>query len=119
MRLLIDSHSSVPPYEQIRLGVIRLIDTGALRPEDRLPTVRELAAQLGIANNTAAKAYRELEMSGVIETRGRSGTFVAGLPTEQRAAAIDVTREYVARMSASGVGGAEMLALLKHELERH
>lgn len=119
MRLLIDALSSVPPYEQIRLGVIRLIDAGALRPEDRLPTVRELAAQLGLANNTVAKAYRELEMSGVIETRGRKGTFVAGVPSDRRAEAITQTREYVARLSALGVGGAEMLALLKHELERH
>jgi DNA-binding transcriptional regulator YhcF (GntR family) len=118
MRLVIDPHSAVAPFEQVRLGVIRLIDTGALRPEDRLPTVRDLAAQLGLANNTVAKAYRELEMSGVTVTRGRNGTFVAAPGHEARSEAIDYTRDYVVGMSALGVGSAEMLALLKHELER-
>ena len=118
MRLVIDPQSSIAPFEQVRLGVIRLIDTGALRPEDRLPTVRELAAQLGLANNTIAKAYRELEMSGVTVTRGRNGTFVASPGQHDRAEAIARTRDHVAAMSALGVGHAEMLALLKHELER-
>lgn len=118
MRLVIDPQSSVAPYEQVRLGIIRLIDTGALHPADRLPTVRDLAAQLGLANNTIAKAYRELEMSGVTVTRGRNGTFVASPGQDDRAEAITRTRDHVAAMTALGVGSAEMLALLKHELER-
>jgi len=118
VQLVIDPHSAVPPYEQVRLGVIRLIDTGYLSPEDRLPTVRDLAAQLGLANNTVAKAYRELEMSGVISTRGRSGTFVASNPSGVRETALLKTREHVSAMTAIGIGAAEMLALLKHELER-
>ena len=118
MRIAIDPHSSVPPFEQVRLGIIRLIDTGHLRPADRLPTVRDLAHELGLANNTVAKAYRELEMSHVIETRGRNGTFVAGAPQSERREAVNLTRNHIAAMTALGIADAEMLALLKHELER-
>jgi len=118
VQLIIDPHSSVPPYEQVRLGVIRHIDTGYLNPEDRLPTVRELAKQLGLANNTVAKAYRELEMSGVISTRGRSGTFVASRASAKREDALLLTRQHISNMTNLGIGTAEMIALLKHELER-
>ena len=50
---------------------------GRLPPGTRLPTVRELAGQLGLAVNTVARAYRELETAGIVETRGRFGTSVA------------------------------------------
>ena len=69
----LDSTSSTPPYEQIRTQVADQVDSGALQPGDRLPTVRRLAEDLGVATNTVARAYRELEQSGVIETRGRAG----------------------------------------------
>ncbi len=117
MDLVVDPHSSIPPYEQVRLGVIGLIDAGSLAAEDRLPTVRELAAELGLANNTVAKAYRELEMSGVTETRGRNGTFVAARLTGPRRQAITLTKNHVAKLEALGIRGPEMLALLKHEIE--
>lgn len=74
---IIDTESPVPPYEQLRRGIAAQIDTGELEPDTRLPTVRELASQMGVANNTAAKAYRELEAGGYIRTEGRRGTFVA------------------------------------------
>src|ERR1700759_2849198 len=80
----IDHSSSVPPYEQLRAQIGGAIDEGHLHPEDRLPTVRELAADLRLPVNTVARAYRELEGSGRVATRGRNGTFVAGAPSASR-----------------------------------
>lgn len=58
----------------------RAIDDGTFSAGDRVPTVRALAAKHGIAPNTVAKAYRELEGRGYLDARGRSGTFVAASP---------------------------------------
>ena len=74
---MISSSSAVPPFEQLRAQVLDAVTAGELAPGTRLPTVRRLAEQLGIAAGTVARAYRELEASGVIETRGRNGTFVS------------------------------------------
>ena len=64
-------------FDQLRMGVINAIRTGKLDPGARLPTVRELAGELGLAVNTVARAYRELETAGIVETHRRLGTFVA------------------------------------------
>lgn len=74
--LEIDLTSSVPPYEQIRLQVLAHIAAGHLRVGDRLPTIRALAADLGVATGTVARAFRELEQAGVVTTRRRTGTVV-------------------------------------------
>jgi DNA-binding transcriptional regulator YhcF (GntR family) len=72
-----DPHAGKPLFDQLRGQIIDGIRTGRLKPGTRLPTVRELAGQLGMAVNTVARAYRELESAGILETRGRFGTFVA------------------------------------------
>lgn len=69
--------SAAPPYEQVRAQISEQARSGALPVGYRLPTVRGLAESLGLAANTVAKAYRALEADGVIETRGRHGTYVA------------------------------------------
>jgi DNA-binding transcriptional regulator YhcF (GntR family) len=69
-----------PPYEQVREGLRRLVERGTLLPGDRVPTVRGLAADLGLAPNTIARAYRDLEHDGWLIGRGRAGTFVADEP---------------------------------------
>ncbi len=66
-----------PLFDQLRSQVIDGVRDGRLPPGTRLPTVRELAGELGLAVNTVARAYRELETAGLVETRGRFGTFVA------------------------------------------
>ena len=73
----VDRDSDIPPFEQIRAGIVLAIDAGELAPGDRLPTVRGLAEEIGVAANTVAKAYRELELDGIVETHGRRGTRVA------------------------------------------
>jgi DNA-binding transcriptional regulator YhcF (GntR family) len=72
-----DPLASKPLFDQLRSQILDGIRGGRLPPGTRLPTVRELAGQLGMAVNTVARAYRELESAGVLETRGRFGTFVA------------------------------------------
>lgn len=85
MRLLsVDPDSAVAPYEQVRTQVAAMVANGALTRGQKLPTVRQLAADLGLAANTVARAYRELEADAIITTRGRRGTFV-------RSSALDTT----------------------------
>jgi DNA-binding transcriptional regulator YhcF (GntR family) len=77
MVLDIDVSSAVPPYEQIRSQISDAVALGLLERGGRLPTIRQLAADLGLAPGTIARAYRELESAGLIVSRGRHGTFVA------------------------------------------
>ncbi|MBQ0035773.1 MAG: GntR family transcriptional regulator [Firmicutes bacterium] len=64
-------------YEQIRDQIIRFIDNGILKPNDKLPSCRNLAADLGINPNTVNKAYSELEKNGYIYTVNKKGVFVS------------------------------------------
>jgi len=77
VELRIDAASAVPIYAQVVEQVRTLVALRAIRPGDRLPSVRELATSLRINRNTAAKAYQLLESMGVLETRAGQGTFVA------------------------------------------
>lgn len=72
----IDPRSSTPIYEQIELGIKELILKGALKPNEKLPSVREMSGLLTINPNTISKAYGELEREGIIETLRGRGTFV-------------------------------------------
>ena len=105
----IDPGSAVPPFEQLREALISRIAEGSLAPGTKLPPVRALAAELGLAANTVARSYKELEAAGFVQTQGRNGTIVA--PTlgdaERHQKALQLTREYVAAMSAIGVPRAE------------
>ena len=78
MNLSVDDSSGVPPFEQVREGIRAQVDSGVLPPGHRLPPVRALATSLDLAANTVARAYKELEVLGVVETRGSAGTFVTG-----------------------------------------
>ena len=75
-RFVIDETSATPPFEQVRAELAARISNGALVVGTRLPPVRKLAHDLGLAVNTVARAYRELEAAGLVETRGRGGTIV-------------------------------------------
>jgi DNA-binding transcriptional regulator YhcF (GntR family) len=70
----------IPPYEQLRRQLAYLISSGALEPGQRLPPLRQLAGDLGLAVGTVARTYRELEASGLISTRRGGGTRVADTP---------------------------------------
>ncbi|WP_308470619.1 GntR family transcriptional regulator [Arthrobacter sp. N199823] len=112
MMLSVDPRSAVPPFEQIRVQVLSLIHSGALKPETRLPTVRKLAADLGLAPNTVARAYRELELNGAIETRGRHGTFVSAHDDPVHRQAQKAAEDYAHQIRALGLGYQDAHALL-------
>jgi DNA-binding transcriptional regulator YhcF (GntR family) len=107
----LDSASATPPYEQIRAQVAAQVDSGTLQPGDRLPTVRRLAEELGLATNTVARAYRELEQAGAIETRGRGGSFVTGDQVTRKAKEAAVA--YLAETKALGLSADDALALVR------
>lgn len=76
MIIRVDAAAATPPYAQIQAQVATMVRSGVLAPGTRLPTIRHLANDLGIAANTVARAYRELEHEGLVATRGRHGTVV-------------------------------------------
>lgn len=106
-----------PPYEQVRRQFADQIRSGRLVVGTRLPTVRQLAADLGLAVNTVARAYRELEEAGLVETRGRAGTVVASSGDAVRAEAAAAASEYAAAMARLGVPTAEAVRLARAALE--
>ncbi|HEY7263195.1 MAG TPA: GntR family transcriptional regulator [Trebonia sp.] len=115
--LVLDPQSSTPPYEQVRSQIAAAIESGRLRTATRLPTVRGLAGDLGIAVNTVARAYRELELAGLVETRGRHGTFVAGPLSQTRRLAVEAAHGFLQRMRELGFDHAEAIAVVRHEAE--
>ncbi len=94
--ITVDLRAPTPPYEQIRSQISSLIASGTLAPGSRLPTVRSLAADLGIAAGTVARAYKELEAAGLVHSRRRGGTLVTGPAAAGDAAARPVPDEVAA-----------------------
>lgn len=112
----IDADSPVPPYEQLRGQLARQIAERVLPVGARLPTVRQFAADLGLAVNTVARAYQELEKAGLIETRGRAGTFVAAAGEQSRERAVLAARQYADLVTSLGLGPDEALAIVRAAL---
>lgn len=77
MMLHVDPSSAAPAYEQLRDQVLRLAVGGRFHPGERLPTIRQLAADLALAKGTVERAYELLERDGVIARRGSAGSFIA------------------------------------------
>ena len=75
--LRIKYNSPVPIYEQLITEIERMVSTQELTPGDELPSIRTLARQLEISNNTVARAYMELERKGMVTSNGRKGTFIS------------------------------------------
>lgn len=110
MLLTLDFRSGVPIYVQIIDQIKHLVATGALQPDDQLPTVRQLATELRVNFNTIARAYRLLDEEGLISTQRGRGTYIVGPASEEnshrlRGEALDwLTRKYLnqaARLSCS------------------
>ncbi|MEL4504807.1 GntR family transcriptional regulator [Luteococcus sp. H138] len=105
-----------PPYEQLRAQIATAIATGQLATGTRLPSVRQLARDLGVAAGTVARAYKELEQAGLVATGRGAGTRVTGsasAPTPDPLPAL--ARDFVARARALGVDDATIrLAVEEH-----
>ncbi|PYF99196.1 transcriptional regulator, GntR family [Georgenia satyanarayanai] len=121
MTLRLDAASPEPPFAQLRAQLTAQIGDGTLRPGDRLPTVRALADELGIAPNTVARAYRELEDDGLLVGRGRAGTFVTDPETsrgssDDHAAAERAAAAYAEAVHALGLDPREALTVVRRAL---
>lgn len=116
----VDLTSPVPPYEQLRAQVAGLVASGDLAPNCRLPTVRQLAADLGLAAGTVARAYRELMEQGVLIGKGRHGTYVRGREPDRAAQrALAVAAERVAQIAAEfGLGQDSAVAAVRQACAR-
>jgi DNA-binding transcriptional regulator YhcF (GntR family) len=101
-RITVDPDSGVAPWRQVRDQLLHLIRIGALPVGARLPTIRQLAGDLGLAAGTVAKVYRELEGDGVLHTARRQGTVVAGVPASPGNELARAAAEYAARAAALG-----------------
>ena len=102
-----DSHSGVPVFRQIMDQVQAGIAAGALNCGDQLPTVRQVAVDLAINPNTVLRAYREMEIRGIVNTQQGTGTFIASRKIEQSKAERErvlaqLTSEFVSRAGAGG-----------------
>jgi len=114
----LDPHSGVPVYRQIIDQVIGGTATGALAGGDQLPTVRQLAVDLSINPNTVIRAYRELEIRGVLETQQGTGTFVSHQKVqrddaERQRRLNQLVGEFVARAGSAGFTVEEVLEQLQ------
>lgn len=121
LHLSIDPEAATAPFEQVRTQIATAVAEGRLEAGTRLPTVRQLATDLGLAANTVARAYRELEADSVIATHGRGGTFVRSEvvdePTTHPSAA-DAARvaatDYVHSVRRLGLSAPEALRLIEN-----
>lgn len=119
MILRVEPESPLPPYEQIRSQIATMASSGVLKEGSRLPSIRQLASDLGLAGGTVARAYRELERDGVIVTRGRHGTF---LDKANRRASIDrelesAAQTFVVRASQLGADVSRGIASVQRAFD--
>jgi|SRR5579884_851127 len=119
----LDLHSGVPVYRQLIDQVRAGMASGTLSVGDQLPTVRQLAVDLAINPNTVLRAYRELELAGLLETQQGTGTFV----TEKKVTRDEAERErlmdqlvndFLARIGAAGFTVEELVFRLREISER-
>jgi DNA-binding transcriptional regulator YhcF (GntR family) len=116
MDITIDHDAATPPYEQVRLRIAELAANGTLAAGTKLPPVRALAAELGLAANTVARAYRELELAGLVETRGRLGTVITSRAAGTSRQAQQAAAAYAEKTRALGVPPETALALARAAL---
>lgn len=118
MLVKIDPDSDVPVFEQIRAQIARKITREELAAGAKLPTIRQLASDLGLAVNTVAHAYRELDQAGLVRTRPRHGTTVAeGTGTPVRERLRRGARNYAALAKELGIGRSEAAKVVKDVLD--
>jgi GntR family transcriptional regulator len=119
----VNPSSGVPIYVQVETQIKNAIAAGALKSGQPLPSVRKLAAELGINPNTAARAYQELEREGTITTVPGGGTFVAGgqprfLKSERIRRLHPYARQIAVEGTQLGLNETEILDLVQEELAK-
>ena len=118
--LTLDPDDPTPPYEQLRRQLADLITAGRLGPGDRLPPLRQLAGDLGVAVGTVARTYRELEQEGLLTSRRGGGTRVAETgraPTRDRRLLLGgMAADFVTRARGLGFTDEEIVSALGRQL---
>ena len=114
----LDGHSGVPVYRQLIDQVQGAIASGTLRPGDQLPTVRLVAVELAINPNTVLRAYREMEIRGIVDTQQGTGTFIADRQTEppkeeRQRQLTQLVSEFMSRAGAAGLTVTELIDALE------
>jgi GntR family transcriptional regulator len=122
-RFAIDLHSGVPVYRQLIDQARSGVASGSLTAGDQLPTVRQLAVDLSINPNTVMRAYRELELGGLLETQQGTGTFIANKKLEKNSAERErelsqMVGEIAARAGAAGFTLESVIERLREMLPR-
>jgi DNA-binding transcriptional regulator YhcF (GntR family) len=105
------------PYERLRSRLLDEMRSGERPAGSRLPTVRGLASDLGLAPGTVARAYKELEAEGAIETRGRGGTFVAWSPDAGERRVQELAAQLAAVAREHGVPAARLRGIIEAALD--
>jgi GntR family transcriptional regulator len=114
----LDPASPVPPYAQLQEQVATMIRSGVLAPDTRLPAIRHLAADLGVATGTVARAYRELEAAGLVATRGRHGTVVQPPAAPAEADVAEAAEAFALEAAHRGVDLDAALAAVRAAFHR-
>ncbi len=118
----VDTASAVPAFEQVRAQIAGMIASGVLVPGHRLPPIRQLAADLGLAPGTVARVYRELESAGLVSSRVRHGTVVAPggrqPAAESREQLVAAARAYAATARRLGLPLDEAVTALRRGWDR-
>jgi GntR family transcriptional regulator len=122
MEFRLDDASGVPVYRQIIDQVMGGMATGALRPGEQLPTVRQVAVDLAINPNTVQRAYREMEIRGVLETQHGTGTFISHQKikrdeVERQRQLSQLVSDFVARAGAAGFTVGELLEAIHESID--
>ena len=121
LTLAIDRGGEAPVYEQVADQVRHLVASGALRPGAALPSVRQLAGDLGVNLNTIARAYRLLENEGFLVIRDRAGVEVAApassVSRAARSTLLEPLRASLARLRQAGMSPEELLRVVRREIE--
>jgi DNA-binding transcriptional regulator YhcF (GntR family) len=110
--IVVDSASPVPPFEQVRSQIAARIADRVLLAGTRLPPVRRLADQLGLAANTVARTYRELEAAGLVETRGRGGTVVTSGGDHATERLLTAAQDYAKLARDLGISADDAVGLI-------
>lgn len=116
--IVLDYRDSRPLYQQVKDSLRRMMLTGLLEPDEKLPSVRSLATQLAINPNTIQRAYRELEADGYILSVAGKGSFVAQvdqLAEQQKKQAADAFRAAAKKLRQLGLTQAQLAQMLTEE----
>lgn len=116
-KIVVDTGNGVPPWRQVRDQITAFVEHGTLPIGARLPTIRQLAGDLGLAPGTVARAYKELEADGILRTARRHGTVVAAAPKGAEDPLRKAAQEYVDAAQAMGVDAREATAMVQRLYE--